>query len=459
MDRNLLDQLLGLGEAGLTLGTGAVAGAAGMPYGLFKGITGGGYGTREGVQQAQREAQAFMERNTYQPRTEAGQGLLQSLGKAMEASKLPPVLPEAMLLASIPRAAAAAQAERLGMAAEKSLEAPLQRAYDKGGLSREMLLAMGQGTQSPVIRRVGEMGFDPRFDPRVNEQEKLRSLVTDVDEPRVQVPKASLVDFEGRPFLTSMSDRTGVGLLKSINDVELNRPVNMRGGQDYMFNNPFVWAAAKGPAKKLLKDAQIIKAETGQNPIYMPYRMAPTGGDFSSMTGESMLSFADASMTKKAQKKLDREIKKIIPDWAGVSDPDSIQQFRNASDINRKKLKNMLDVGFRDEGGLSIGQARLSVADPTQLNAQEGGLMNVGEIFADQPISGMSGHPDYPYGVPGQGIARLVEDVNIFQLLPNVVEARGIPDPLSPRAKDLRSLQMKPHAGVISEGLLRRLGF
>ena len=150
MDRNFLDELLGLGEAGLTLGTGAVAGAVGMPYGLFKGITGGGYGTRKGVEQAQREAQAFMERNTYQPRTEAGQGLLQSLGKAMEESKLPPVLPEAMMLASIPRAAAAAQAERLGMAAEKSLEAPLQRVYDKGGLPREMLLAMGQNTVSPA---------------------------------------------------------------------------------------------------------------------------------------------------------------------------------------------------------------------------------------------------------------------------------------------------------------------
>jgi hypothetical protein len=164
MDRSLLDQLLGLGEAGLTLGTGAVAGAVGMPYGLFKGITGGNYGTREGVKQAEREAQAFMERNTYMPRTEAGQGLLQSLGKAMEASKLPPVIPEAAMLASIPRAAAAAQTERLGMAAEKALEAPLQRAYDKGGLSREMLLAMGQNTVSPATVFHGSPHLFQRFD-------------------------------------------------------------------------------------------------------------------------------------------------------------------------------------------------------------------------------------------------------------------------------------------------------
>jgi hypothetical protein len=164
MDRSLLDQLLGLGEAGLTLGTGAVAGAVGMPYGLFRGITGGNYGTREGVQQAQREAEAFMRRNTYMPRTESGQGLLQSLGKAMEASKLPPVIPEAAMLASIPRAAAAAQTERLGMAAEKALEAPLQRAYDKGGLSREMLLAMGQNTVSPATVFHGSPHRFTKFD-------------------------------------------------------------------------------------------------------------------------------------------------------------------------------------------------------------------------------------------------------------------------------------------------------
>ena len=41
--------------------------------------------------------------------------------------------------------------ERVGMAAEKALEAPLQRAYNKGGLSREMLLAMGQGGRSNVL--------------------------------------------------------------------------------------------------------------------------------------------------------------------------------------------------------------------------------------------------------------------------------------------------------------------
>lgn len=311
-----------------------------------------------------------------------------------------------------------------------------------------------------VTRNIGGMGFDPRFDPRVKEQGKLSKLVTDVEEPKVQVPKLSLADLEGRPFITSMSDRTGVGLLQSIGDVNLNRPINMQGGQDFMFNNPgMVWASGKMPSRQLLQEAEIIKQVTGKNPIYLPWRMAPSGGDFATMTGESMLSFAEANMNKGTKKKLDSKIKKMIPDWSGVNDPKSVEQFRNAPDATRKALKNMMDTEFRDAGGLSIGQARLAVADPKQLKGAEGGLMNVGEIFADQPLIAKSGHVSYPYGVPGQGLGQLAEDVNVFQLMPNVVQARGIPNPMSPRQTDLRALQMKPYAGVITEGLLKQLGY
>lgn len=355
---------------------------------------------------------------------------------------------------------AEAGAMALGRAGERMAERVVPQVMERGGLPAEMLGAMAQGTQSRATRNVGAMGFDPRFDPRVKEQAKLAKLVTDVDEPRVQVPTVSLVDYEGRPFITSMADRTGVGLLKSIDDVTLNRPVNMQGGNDFMFNNPgMAWASGKMPSRQLLQEAEIIKQVTGQNPLYIPWRMAPSGGDFATMTGESMLSFAEANMNKGTKKKFDSTIKKMIPEWAGVNDPKSVEQFRSAPDTVRKALKNMMDTEFRDAGGLSIGQARLAVADPKQLKGAEGGLMNVGEIFADQPLITQSGHASYPYGVPGQGLGRLAEDVNVFQLMPNVVQARGIPDPMSPRQTDLRALQMKPYAGVITEGLLKQLGY
>ena len=326
---------------------------------------------------------------------------------------------------------------------------------------------LGAITPSPMYAvppsgRSGFGAFDPRYDPRVLEQARMQALTRDIQvNPNAKSgPTVSLADFEGRPFITSMADRTAAGgKLLGVENVQFNRPVEFLGGQDYMFNNPgLVWSSGNLPAKALMRYADEVKSATGQNPIYMPYRMAPTGGDFAQFTGETMLAYADSAMGKTQKRLLDRSIKKFIPDWAGVSDPTSVAQFRDAPDAKRKAIKAMLDRDFRNEGGLNIGSARLAVSDPAQIAAQEGGVQNVGEIFAGNALQ-RSTHPAYPGGVPGQGIGTLAEDLNIFQLLPDVVKARGIPDPKNPRPSDLRAMQMKPYSGVITNELLKRLGY
>jgi hypothetical protein len=326
---------------------------------------------------------------------------------------------------------------------------------------------LGAVTPSPMYAvppsgRSGFGAFDPRYDPRVLEQARMQALTRDIQvNPNAKSgPTVSLADFEGRPFITSMADRTAAGgKLLGVENVQFNRPVEFLGGQDYMFNNPgLVWSSGNLPAKALMKYADEVKSATGQNPIYMPYRMAPTGGDFAQFTGETMLAYADSAMGKTQKRQLDRSIKKFIPDWSGVSDPASVAQFRDAPDAKRKAIKAMMDRDFRNEGGLNIGSARLAVSDPAQLAAQEGGVQNVGEIFAGNALQ-RSTHPAYPGGVPGQGIGTLAEDLNIFELLPDVVKARGIPDPKNPRPSDLRAMQMKPYSGVITNELLKRLGY
>jgi hypothetical protein len=315
----------------------------------------------------------------------------------------------------------------------------------------------------PPSGRSGFGAFDPRYDPRVKEQTRLQEMVRDiqVNPNAVNAPAVSLADFEGRPFITSMADRTAAGgKLVGIDNVKFNRPVELMGGQDFMFNNPGqVWASAQQPVKQLMKQAAEIKQATGKDPLYMPWRMAPSGGDFAAMTGETMLAYADSAMGKMQKKSLDRSIKKMIPEWSGVSNPASVEQFRKAPDKVRKAIKDMMDVDFRDAGGLNIGGARLAVSDPAQLAAQDAGVMNVGEIFANSPMIMQSGHPSYPRGVPGRGLGTLAEDRNIFELMPEVVQARGIPDPKNPRATDIRALQMKPYSGIITNELLKRLGY
>jgi hypothetical protein len=318
------------------------------------------------------------------------------------------------------------------------------------------------GTVGPRITKFGDVQYDPRFDPRVKEQPRIQETTTRVEQTaNLDAPTIPLTQFEGYPFITSMSDRTAAGgMLTGINDVSLIRPVGLLGGGDYMFTNPGqVWASAKGPVNQIMNNAQVLREVTGLDPLFIPWRMAPSGGDFAKFTGETMLAYAESALPKSVKKDVDKAIKKIAPDWKGIDSAESIDQYRALPDAKRKQIKQTLDVEFRDLGGLGIGQARLAVTDPKQYGGSDAQIMNIGRIFADKPIVEASGHSSYPRGVPGEGIGRVDRDINIFQLLPKVVQERGIPSAVAPRQTDIRALQMKPYAGILDEQTLRLLGY
>lgn len=334
--------------------------------------------------------------------------------------------------------------------------------------------------RSPFERAIGP-DFDPRFDPRKKEQERLQELTVGVDPRSMEVPEISLQDLEGRPFITSMSDLTAAGgMLTDVRGRPLEVPVNLRGGQDFMFDetlNPGqVWASARGPSGAIMAAAKSIQRKTKEEPLFIPWRMAPSGGDFATMTGETMLSFAASNMSKAEKKALDKAIKEYvsvgkmvkgkrvgaglqIKGWKGVDDPSFAEVWRKTPDSLRKELMDkVMDKQFRNRGGLSIGEARLAVSDASQLAAREGGVQNVGRVFADGDRTiEPSTHPSYPFAVPGEGVGRIKEDVNIFQLLPEVVEERRIADPLNPSRRDFRSMQMGAKTGTITPEILRNI--
>ena len=86
----IMDKLGAALEVPATMATGLISSAVGVPYGLYKGLTSGKYGTPEAPKIAQREAAAFQQRNTYQPRTETAQDVMGNMAKVLGA--LPPTL-------------------------------------------------------------------------------------------------------------------------------------------------------------------------------------------------------------------------------------------------------------------------------------------------------------------------------------------------------------------------------
>jgi len=343
--------------------------------------------------------------------------------------------------------------------------------------------AGGGGGIIDLGRAIAKGDFDPRFDPRTKEQDMLRNLEAEIvvdSNYALPKPTLSLSDLEGEDFVLSMSDRTrALGDVKSINRVRLIDPIHLPGGQDFMFSDPnAVWASAKAPSSKILQLARDLKSKSGKDPLYIPWRMAPTGGDFSTTTGELMLGYAAANMTKATKKALDKAMRSYrtkgsvvkgkrvnaglkVDDWKGIDDPSSVEVWRNTPDPIRKELMNMMDVGFRDKGGLSIGAARLINADPTQLTAKDAGIQNVGRIFSDIDIF-ESDHPSYPFAVPGAGIGvlRNAGEATAFDLIPEARFGKAqkkVKDPANPTDREIRSLQNPARSGTITETILRRM--
>lgn len=180
MDNEYLKRIYGLLESGATLGTGAASGFVGLPYGLYKGVTSGAYGTPEAPRIAAREAQQFMERNTYQPRTAEGQENIRQLAGLLEASKLPPVMPEASLLAAIPKQAYAAQAERAGMAAEKAIAPVVTRTMERGGLPAQLLGDLSQGSRRQIFIGQSSPMYDKDAAVKASRMEKNKKSVSEI---------------------------------------------------------------------------------------------------------------------------------------------------------------------------------------------------------------------------------------------------------------------------------------
>jgi len=315
--------------------------------------------------------------------------------------------------------------------------------------------------------------FDPRFYPggklRVKDSPEYRANVIDTG-TMIPQERLALQDLEGRPYFTTMSDRTAAGgLLEGIGNKPLAHPIRLTGGQDYMRDDTGeLWASAKGVVPDMVKTARQLEDQYGVPPVFMPWRMAPSGGDFAHMTGQTMLSWAAGNMPKVYKKQLDADMRKFVPDWAGVDDPKSLEQYGALSDTQRKSAMNMIDVEYRNKGGISQTQARLAVADQSQLLSPVSGFQNVGEVDLQRGVLEGGGNATYPYGLAGKYLGTLDTDVTAMDLNPERY-ARALkkdgtfdagpqgPDFLDTRAAPRRAMEVGYWGGLIDEPLLRSL--
>ena len=319
--------------------------------------------------------------------------------------------------------------------------------------------------------RIGDEGFDSRFDSRAKEQQRILDTELTYEGSPIVRPEVSIFDYEGKPFRITMADRTKAGSrITGVEGVDYDLPVELQGGQDFMFANPAgregqVWAQDRGATSAFLNSFMGLDGKPIADEVLMlPYRMAPSGGDFSTMTGEVMVTHARNAVSKRAKQQADKTIKEFYPTWKGIDNPESIDQIKEMTGDPRKSLLQVMDRDLRNEGGLGIGQARLAVSDRAQYNAPDFNLQNVGiaNPYGDSRFE-VSGHRTYGQGLAGrpEGILR-EQDINVFELMPDLVSARGFDsvdsllraDPAT-LAKEQYTLRRGTRGGVITEEMLR----
>jgi hypothetical protein len=318
---------------------------------------------------------------------------------------------------------------------------------------------------SPYSVRPADVATDPRIENRKGELGKIADLEVELA-PRITdpAPEVSIFDYEGYPYITSMSDLAAAGDdIVSINGVRFRVPFSRRGGQDYMFDNPgSVWASERGPAERHVELADQLQQTTGKDVLYMPWTMGPKAVKFSHMPRGVQYSYADAAMEGADRRALAAGIKDIIPNWRGFEDPDSAEMFMTVTGKARGALNTLMDK-YRNRGGLGEGEAIYASTDLDQINTPLTTLRNVGIIdprFGASPSS----HASYNYSIPGRGVGRLKEDIGALGLSPDVMAALNYETPfdfpvgVTPGVKSpLRAMQMKPQGGVLDYETLRFL--
>jgi len=102
--RTMADKLKALYEVPATVASGMVAQPVGAAYGVYKGMTSPQYGTQQGVQQGQQAGAELAQKLQYQPTSPVSQDVLQGVGGAIEAAKLPPYMGNIGMIPSMAQA-------------------------------------------------------------------------------------------------------------------------------------------------------------------------------------------------------------------------------------------------------------------------------------------------------------------------------------------------------------------
>ncbi len=221
----------------------------------------------------------------------------------------------------------------------------------------------------------------------------------------------------GKTMAPFVGDRTNTGTITRFMGIDLENPVKLYGGKNYMRGaEEGVWASEAGALKPFDTFAKNVENPLG---VYMP--MAGTGSDFAHMTHDLL---KETWSPKKLSKSGVDIVNSMIRTGKGVDG-----EFPNAPSVTSKKFQEMIETNnplrkayiqsldkanVRKEGGPDMGAIRYAITDPDLrfVESPTAQFMNeqlMGWGAADISPKGIrpGNHPTYDTDLQGKYIGQL----------------------------------------------------
>lgn len=175
---------------------GTIGSVVGPAYGLYKGVTGGKYGTPEGVREASSEASELMQKITGEPQSKAAKDFLQFINEKAEALKLAP-MPQLMTAPLPGRGAVRFQGEAAKSAVEDIALRAVRSQTENPDITAAQLYNAMLGKQAPgaaVVKPTGGVGSVPKATSIFEEIPTTRTTATQYGAEFVQSPFVGRLD-------------------------------------------------------------------------------------------------------------------------------------------------------------------------------------------------------------------------------------------------------------------------
>lgn len=253
-------------------------------------------------------------------------------------------------------------------------------------------------------------------------------------------------------LLFGPGDRSGTGLLTSLEGQKFDEPVLGLGGRNYQLATPYAWASNESVVTDILNRARKAQQETGiENVVLAHSTMAPQTIDFTEMNSSAVAEMLKESPILKADaKEFDDMVnelfdpKKLVGGkFPGVKSDKFREWMASQSGETRKAIIRMMDTKIRrDQNFPMVGKARFAFTEPAQRDVP---TFQTGLSFIPIDVArGAIKDPSIPHASYNTAIGRAGEPVQLkgtvdtsevyrdfFKTLESAVDRYGRPQKMS----------------------------